>query len=307
MVALLKELRKEVTIVLVEHDMEAVFALADRITVLVYGRVIASGDAGRDPQQRRSQTRLSRRPACGDAPWLTPLLEIDGIETCYGLSQVLFGMSLSVAPGEMVALMGRNGMGKTTTIRSIMGLTPARAGAIRFAGEEVAQLPSFKIAQLGIGLVPEGRQIFPNLTVRENLVAASGNRLGNPDPWTIEKIHALFPRLAERGNNMGVTLSGGEQQMLAIGRALMTNPRLLILDEATEGLAPLIREEIWNCLSMLKARGQSVLVIDKNVDNLSRIADRHYIIERGRTVWSGTSGAVDRGAGSAAPVSGDLK
>src|ERR1700721_2584901 len=195
----------------------------------------------------------------------TPLLEVADIETCYGLSQVLFGMSLSVGTGEMVALMGRNGMGKTTTIRSIMGLTPAHAGAIRFAGHEVRQLPSFRIAQLGIGLVPEGRQIFPNLTVRENLVAASGNRLGNPDPWTIDKIHALFPRLAERGGNMGGTLSGGEQQMLAVGRALMTNPRLLILDEATEGLAPLIREEIWNCLSMLKARGQSVLVIDKKI------------------------------------------
>ncbi len=219
----------------------------------------------------------------------TPLLEIDSIETCYGLSQVLFGLSLQVRTGEMVAMMGRNGMGKTTTIRSIMGLTPARAGAIRFAGHDVRGFPSFRIAQLGIGLVPEGRQIFPNLTVRENLVAACGNRLGSPDPWTIGKIHALFPRLAERGNNMGVTLSGGEQQMLAIGRALMTNPRLLILDEATEGLAPLIREEIWHCLSMLKARGQSVLVIDKNIAHLTRIADRHYIIERGRAVWSGTS------------------
>src|SRR6202165_1795608 len=221
-----------------------------------------------------------------------PLLEVDGIETCYGLSQVLFGLSLSIRSGEMVAMMGRNGMGKTTTIRSIMGLTPARAGAIRFAGQDVRKLPSFRIAQLGIGLVPEGRQIYASLTVRENLIAASGNRLGNPDPWTIEKIHALFPRLAERGNNMGNTLSGGEQQMLAIGRALMTNPRLVILDEATEGLAPLIREEIWSCLSMLKARGQSVLVIDKNVANLARIADRHYIIERGRTVWSGTSEAL---------------
>jgi branched-chain amino acid transport system ATP-binding protein len=218
-----------------------------------------------------------------------PLLEVDEIETCYGLSQVLFGLSLQVRSGEMVAMMGRNGMGKTTTIRSIMGLTPARAGAIRFAGQEVRTLPSFRIAQLGIGLVPEGRQIFPNLTVRENLVAASGNRLGSGDPWTLDKIHALFPRLAERGGNMGNTLSGGEQQMLAIGRALMTNPRLLILDEATEGLAPLIRDEIWNCLSMLKARGQSVLVIDKNVEHLVRIADRHYIVERGRTVWSGTS------------------
>src|SRR3954452_17510174 len=219
----------------------------------------------------------------------TPLLEVENIETCYGLSQVLFGLSMSVRSGEMVALMGRNGMGKTTTIRSIMGLTRARSGAIRFAGHDVRELPSFRIAQLGIGLVPEGRQIFPNLTVRENLLAASGNRLDSRDPWTIEKIHALFPRLAERGNNMGVTLSGGEQQMLAIGRALMTNPKLLILDEATEGLAPLIREEIWSCLSMLKGRGQSVLVIDKNVGNLARIADRHYIIERGRTVWSGTS------------------
>src|ERR1700750_292883 len=217
------------------------------------------------------------------------LLEVDAIETCYGLSQVLFGLSLSVRSGEMVALMGRNGMGKTTTIRSIMGLTPARAGTIRFAGHDIRGLASFRIAQLGIGLVPEGRQIFPNLTVRENLVAASGNRQGNPDPWTMEKIHALFPRLAERTGNMGITLSGGEQQMLAIGRALMTNPKLLILDEATEGLAPLIREEIWNCLSMLKAQGQSILVIDKNVEHLTRICDRHYIIERGRTVWNGTS------------------
>ncbi|MDE2064606.1 MAG: ABC transporter ATP-binding protein [Bradyrhizobium sp.] len=220
---------------------------------------------------------------------LTPLLEVEGIETCYGLSQVLFGLSLSVKSGEMVALMGRNGMGKTTTIRSIMGLTPPHQGSVRFGGREVRGLAAFRIAQLGIGLVPEGRQIFPNLTVRENLVAASRNRLASRDPWTLEKIHALFPRLAERGSNMGNQLSGGEQQMLAIGRALMTNPRLLILDEATEGLAPLIREEIWNCLSMLKARGQSVLVIDKNVENLARIADRHYIIERGRSVWSGTS------------------
>src|SRR3984885_8921224 len=223
---------------------------------------------------------------------LAPLLEVEGIETCYGLSQVLFGMSLSVRSGEMVSLMGRNGMGKTTTIRSIMGLTPARAGAIRFGGHEVRELPSYRIAKLGIGLVPEGRQIFPNLTVRENLVAASANRLNASDPWTLDKVHALFPRLAERGSNMGNQLSGGEQQMLAIGRALMTNPKLLILDEATEGLAPLIREEIWNCLSMLKARGQSVLVIDKNVENLARIADRHYIIERGRSVWSGTSGQL---------------
>lgn len=218
-----------------------------------------------------------------------PLLDVENIETCYGLSQVLFGLSFSVRSGEMVTLMGRNGMGKTTTIRSIMGLTPARAGSIRFAGGEIRGLPAFRIAKLGIGLVPEGRQIFPNLTARENLVAASANRLGAADPWTLDKVHALFPRLAERSGNMGVTLSGGEQQMLAIGRALMINPRLLILDEATEGLAPLIRDEIWNCLTLLKAQGQSVLVIDKNVENLTRIADRHYIIERGRVVWTGTS------------------
>ncbi|KYH02737.1 ABC transporter ATP-binding protein [Bradyrhizobium sp. DOA1] len=217
------------------------------------------------------------------------LLEVEGIETCYGLSQVLFGLSLSIRPGEMVSLMGRNGMGKTTTIRSIMGLTPARAGSIRFAGDEVRQLPSYRIAKLGVGLVPEGRQIFPNLTVRENLVAAAADRFGSPNPWTLAAIYVLFPRLAERAANMGNQLSGGEQQMLAIGRALMTNPKLLILDEATEGLAPLIREEIWNCLSLLKSRGQSILVVDKNVDHLARICDRHYIIERGKTVWSGTS------------------
>ncbi len=217
------------------------------------------------------------------------LLDVDGIETCYGLSQVLFGLSLSIKSGEMVSLMGRNGMGKTTTIRSVMGLTPARAGSIRFAGTEVRTQPSYRIAKLGVGLVPEGRQIFPNLTVRENLVAAAADRFGRANPWTLAAIYVMFPRLAERASNMGNQLSGGEQQMLAIGRALMTNPKLLILDEATEGLAPLIREEIWSCLSLLKSRGQSILVVDKNVDHLARICDRHYIIERGKTVWSGTS------------------
>src|SRR4051794_37694901 len=203
------------------------------------------------------------------------LLELESVETCYGLSQVLFGLSLQVRAGEMVALMGRNGMGKTTTVRSIMGLTRARAGAIRFGGQDIRELPSFRIAQLGIGLVPEGRQIFPNLTVRENLVAASANRRGNADPWTIDKIHALFPRLAERGGNMGGTLSGGEQQMLAIGRALMTNPRLLILDQATEGPAPLIRGENSNCLSLLKTGGPTTVEIDNNVEHLNRTPDRH--------------------------------
>jgi branched-chain amino acid transport system ATP-binding protein len=189
----------------------------------------------------------------------------------------------------MVTLMGRNGMGKTTTVRSIMGLTPARGGAIRFDGQDIRTLPSYRVGKLGIGLVPEGRQIFPNLTTRENLIATAANRSGTSEPWRFETICELFPRLADRLDNMGVQLSGGEQQMLAIGRALMTNPRLLILDEATEGLAPLIREEIWKCLAGLKSRGQAILVIDKNVEALTQIADRHYLIERGRTVWSGTS------------------
>ena len=221
-----------------------------------------------------------------------PLLELDGVETSYGSSRVLFGVSLAIAAGEMVSLMGRNGMGKTTTIRSIMGLTAPAAGSIRLSGAELRGLPAYRIAKLGIGLVPEGRQVFPNLTARENLLATAANRNNVADSWTIEKIFALFPRLAERGGAMANLLSGGEQQMLAIGRALMTNPRLLILDEATEGLAALIREQIWQCLVQLRSRGQSILVIDKNVDALTDIADRHYIIERGRVVWSGTSVAL---------------
>jgi branched-chain amino acid transport system ATP-binding protein len=218
-----------------------------------------------------------------------PLLEVSSIETCYGLSQVLFGMSLVIEPGEMVTLMGRNGMGKTTTVRSIMGLTPAMKGAILFLGRAIHALPAYQVAKIGIGLVPEGRQVFPNLTVRENLVATAANRSKAAEPWTLAKVCALFPRLAERTANMANQLSGGEQQMLAIGRALMTNPRLLILDEATEGLAPLIRTEIWQCLTRLKAAGQSILVIDKNVEALIRIADRHYLIERGKVVWTGSS------------------
>jgi branched-chain amino acid transport system ATP-binding protein len=218
-----------------------------------------------------------------------PLLDVARIETGYGLSQVLFGVSFSIAAGEMVTLMGRNGMGKTTTVRSIMGLTPAMAGSIRFGGTDIHALPAYRVAQLGIGLVPEGRQVFPNLSTRENLVATAANRTGATEPWTLQRVCELFPRLAERIGSMGSQLSGGEQQMLAIGRALMTNPRLLILDEATEGLAPLIRAEIWQCLTRLKAAGQSILVIDKNVEALTRIADRHYLIERGRVVWAGTS------------------
>jgi branched-chain amino acid transport system ATP-binding protein len=217
------------------------------------------------------------------------LLELRDVETSYGLSRVLFGVSLTVGRGEMVSLLGRNGMGKTTTVRSIMGLTPAAAGSIRFGGEEIRLLPAYRIAKRGVGLVPEGRQVFPNLSARENLVATAANQGGAAEPWTLEKVMALFPRLAERARSMANLLSGGEQQMLAIGRALMTNPRLLILDEATEGLAPRVRDEIWRSLERLRAGGQSILVIDKNVKALTRIADRHYIIERGRVVWVGSS------------------
>jgi len=217
------------------------------------------------------------------------MLSVSGIETFYGASQALFGMELSVGAGEVVTLMGRNGMGKTTTINSIMGILSPRAGAIEFAGQSVRGLPAYRVAKLGIGLVPEGRQIFPNLSVRENLIAAAANRHGRSSPWTLARVFEFFPRLAERQSNMGNQLSGGEQQMLAVGRALMTNPKLLILDEATEGLAPLIRQEIWQCLAGLKREGQSILVIDKNVQALIRLADRHYIIEKGRTVWTGSS------------------
>ena len=218
------------------------------------------------------------------------LLEISVIDNSCGLSQVLFGVSLTVAAGEMVTLMGRNGMGKTTTVRSIMGLTPAASGSVRFDGAEIRNLPSYRIAQLGIGLVPEGRQVFPNLTARENLVATAANRRQASGPWTLEKVCRLFPRLAERMGSMANLLSGGEQQMLAIGRALMTNPRLLILDEATEGLAPLVRAEIWRCLVQLKAEGQALLVIDKNVEALARLADRAVILVKGEVVFEGRPG-----------------
>ena len=217
------------------------------------------------------------------------MLEVKGIETSYGTSQVLFGMSFAVNEGEVVSLLGRNGMGKTTTIRSLMGMVPTSAGSITFEGKELRSLKDYQIAKLGLGLVPEGRQIFPNLTVRENLAATADNRTGTDKPWKVEHIVDMFPNLGDRMDNMGNQLSGGEQQMLAVGRALMTNPKLLILDEATEGLAPLIREEIWKCLEGLKERGQSILVIDKNVDALTRIGDRHYIVERGQVVWQGNS------------------
>ncbi|HSH99038.1 MAG TPA: ABC transporter ATP-binding protein [Reyranella sp.] len=220
------------------------------------------------------------------------MLRVAELEGFYGTSQALFGMAFEVDAGEVVTLMGRNGMGKTTTVHAVMGILPTRRGTVEFEGRRVDHLPSFRIARLGFGLVPEGRQIFPNLSVRENLVAASANRSGRGNPWTLQRVFELFPRLADRQGNRGNQLSGGEQQMLAIGRALMTNPKLLILDEATEGLAPLIRQEIWACLARLKDEGQAILVIDKNVGNLIALADRHYIVEKGRVVWSGSSPAL---------------
>jgi branched-chain amino acid transport system ATP-binding protein len=212
------------------------------------------------------------------------MLEVRNLETAYGRSQVLFGVNLRVGKSEVVSLLGRNGMGKTTTVRSIMGIARAKAGDISFEGKELNKLASYRIAQAGLGLVPEGRQVFPNLTVRENLVATA--RKG---PWTLDRVLTLFQNLRERQGHYGNQLSGGEQQMLAIGRALMTNPQLLILDEATEGLAPLIRAEIYRSIQQLKAEGLSILVIDKDVKALTQVADRHYVLEKGRVVWGGSS------------------
>jgi branched-chain amino acid transport system ATP-binding protein len=221
------------------------------------------------------------------------LLEVRELETAYGASQVLFGVGLAINPGEVSTLLGRNGMGKTTTVRSILGLTKPLRGTIAFRGKRIEREAPDRIARMGIALVPEGRQIFPNLSVREHLLAFAENRASHPDPWTPRKVFDLFPRLAERSENMGNQLSGGEQQMLAIGRALVTNPHLLILDEATEGLAPLVREEIWRCLARLRGGGQTILVIDKYVERLVKLADRHTIIERGRVAWCGTSAELD--------------
>ncbi|SEL07959.1 ABC transporter ATP-binding protein [Halomonas daqiaonensis] len=218
------------------------------------------------------------------------MLEITDIETFYGPSQALFGVNLRVEAGQMVALMGRNGMGKTTTIRSLFGLTPARRGRILFESRDLRRLPAYRIAQCGLGLVPEGRRCFPNLSVRENLVVTA-----RPGSWNRERVEGLFPRLAERRRQMAATLSGGEQQMLAIGRALMTNPRLLVLDEATEGLAPVIRQEIWSALRLIKAQGQSTLIIDKSLGELLPVVDRCTILEKGRTAWTGPPEALDTG------------
>ena len=220
---------------------------------------------------------------------MTALLSLRGVTAHYGASQALFGIDLDIRPGEFVTLLGRNGMGKSTTVKAVMGLNPASRGAISFDGADIGRLPPYKVAQRGIGLVPEGRHVFPNLSVRENLVATAHNRQGAAHPWTLERVYALFPRLSERARHLGSHLSGGEQQMLAIGRALLTNPRLLILDEATEGLAPVVREEIWAALDTLKQTGLAVLCIDKNLEPLLATADRHAIVEKGRVAWTGTS------------------
>ena len=222
-----------------------------------------------------------------------PLLSCQGLEAGYGASQVLFGIHLQIAAGEVVSLLGRNGMGKSTTIKALVGALRPTAGSIHFAGKPTARLPCDAIARLGLAIVPEGRHVFPNLTVREHLVAFADRRNGLSDVWDLERIYGVFPRLKERQHHLGSQLSGGEQQMLAIGRALSTNPRLLILDEATEGLAPVIREEIWRCLAALKAAGQTILVVDKYVHRLMDLADRHLILERGRMVWEGDSAALN--------------
>jgi branched-chain amino acid transport system ATP-binding protein len=226
-----------------------------------------------------------------------PLLMVEGLVAGYGPSQVLFGIDLQVGAGEVVTLMGRNGMGKSTTIMCLSGMHPSGAGAITLAGRRIEKWPSYRIAQQGLGLVPEGRQVFPTLTVRENLVATASRRNAGRTPWTLERVQRLFPRLQERDGQIAGRLSGGEQQMLAVGRALMTNPKLLVLDEATEGLAPLIRLEIWRCLEQLKAEGMSMLVVDKNLKSLLPLADRHYIVEKGRIVWSGDSEALAAAGG----------
>ena len=227
---------------------------------------------------------------------MNALLQLDRLAAGYGSSQVLFDLSLDVHPGEMATLLGRNGMGKTTTLRSVFARVDLMGGDIRFDGQSLRGQSTESIARRGLALVPEGRRIFPNLSVRENLIAFADRRNTSPRgataPWTLDRVYAVFPRLQERAHHMGNQLSGGEQQMLAIGRALMTNPKLLILDEATEGLAPLVREEIWRCLKTLRAAGQTLLVVDKYVDQLVRIADRHTIIERGRLAWTGSSAAL---------------
>ncbi|MCL4150924.1 UNVERIFIED_CONTAM: hypothetical protein GTU68_017650 [Idotea baltica] len=257
LIELLKKLKSETTLLLVEHDMDAVFALADDLSVLVNGRLIAS--------------------------------ELENVVAGYGQSQILFDVSLQVEPGQVVSLLGRNGMGKTTTLSTVAGLLGVRSGSVRIAGALVNDKRPYQIAKLGVGVVPEGRQIFPNLSARENLIATAANRFDKRNPWTLDRVLALFPRLEERLDFMGNLLSGGEQQMLAIGRALMTNPKLLILDDATEGLAPQVRASIWQALRTLKDSGLGILLVDKHIADLLPLVDQHHVMDKGRIVWRGTS------------------
>lgn len=289
---LINSLRGQYGILLVEHDMDAVFKLADRISVLVAGQIIASDVPGQI-KKIPMLYRLIWATALGQG--LNMLLTAQSVSSGYGSGQVLFNIDLNIKKGQVVSLLGRNGMGKTTLLRCLFGLLPLQGGQIEFAGQKISGWQPDKIARAGMAIVPEGRQCFPNLTVREHLTAFVASR--NPDTtyiWTPDRIFELFPRLAERAANMGNQLSGGEQQMLAIGRALVTNPKLLILDEATEGLAPRVRDEIWQCLDQLRASGQTILVVDKYVDKLLGIADHHIIIERGQVVWQGDSVTLEQ-------------
>ena len=281
MTELIRSLKGKVSLLLVEHDMDAVFSLADRITVLLRGGP-GHGLAGRDPLRPLRPGGLPRRGGM-------PVLTLRDVTAFYGNSQALYGIDFSMQAGEVVTLLGRNGMGKTTVVRAIMGLVPVAGGSIVFEGRDIRNLPSHEIARRGFGLVPEGRQVFGNLTVRENLLVTAANHARSDAPYTLDHVLALFPKLADRLGNYGNQLSGGEQQMLAIGRALMTNPKVLILDEATEGLAPLVRREIWWALRTLKERGESILVIDKNLGALLGIADRHHVLQKGTVVWRGSS------------------
>ena len=289
LVALLARLRESCAILLVEHDMDVVFSLADRITVLDNGRSIHLARHTRSGATRGCAAPILEESTKNCHP---DMLELIDVETFYGRKQVLFGVHLKLSEGGAVALIGRNGMGKTTTVRSIMGSLRRVEDGLFSMAAKITRLPSYQIARAGIGVVPEGRQIFPTLTVYENLIATAANRHGGRPPWTIGRIYELFPRSGQRHANMGWQLSGGEQQMLAIGRALMTNPKSSVLDEATEGIAPIIRNEIWLCLKSLRAQGHSLLVIDKDIEALAQVADHCHILVKGRIAWSGAFGSL---------------
>jgi branched-chain amino acid transport system ATP-binding protein len=302
---LLRRLAAQHTVILIEHDMDAVFAVADTLTVLVGGRLLAHGapDAIRQDTAVR-EAYLGQLGAPAQAPPVRrPIssasigLEAKGVNTFYGQSHILHDVDFRVAPGETVSLLGRNGMGKTTLLRTLMGLTPPRSGSIRLGARDMAGARSSAVARAGLAFVPEGRSIFPNLTVEENLTVAAASRSGEAPQWTLDRIYALFPRLAERGGNWGNQLSGGEQKMLAIARALMTNPTILLLDEATEGLAPKVREEIWATIRTIGEAGIATVVVDKNLSDLLALANRHVILSKGRVVFDGSAADLQADSG----------